>query len=71
MMYNAVCEYKNMEGNCFLILHKTRKTTGGATCGSPSAPPPRLGVSHTEGFFLVPGDHTYVCIAAEGNLTAE
>ena len=48
-MHNALCEYKNTEGNCFLIImqhvitdiidittvnpHNTQKLTGGETCG--------------------------------------
>ena len=51
VMYNALCEYKNMENNCFLItiqhnntdiidittniLNKTQKLIGGVTCNSP------------------------------------
>ena len=50
-MYNALCEYKNTEGNCFLImiqhdstdiidsttviLHKAQKLTGGTNCVPP------------------------------------
>ena len=67
VMYNALCKYKNTEGNCFLnTIHRNNfwyywyyflssirtKTTGGATYGPPLTIRLWLSVSRTNGLYI-------------------